>query len=104
MRPCSRIATPMLFCFGVIIGAGTAYGQQEPAAAKPEKCAQLHIDDKASTALRPWAQPSDRSCTVRAAHGLQLPDAKCTPGAFNPTVTLQILRQKFGLHKLPTAT
>jgi hypothetical protein len=93
MRVCSRIAMPMLFCLGAIVGAGAAHGQQEPEAARPEKCAHLHIDDKASTALRqPWTQPSDRGCTVRTTNGLQLPDPKCTPGAFNPTVTLQILR------------
>jgi len=35
-----------------------------------------------------------RSCTVQTKHGYPVPDPKCTPGAFNPTVTLEILRDR----------
>jgi hypothetical protein len=91
MRPCSRIAMGALFCFGGALGWESAYGQTA-AAQKPAVCARFHIDDAGSKSLQPWTQPADRGCKVRTlANGLQLPDPKCTPGAFNPTVTVQIL-------------
>jgi hypothetical protein len=54
----------------------------------------FHIDPLASQPLAPVAKDhAPGSCHVRiAADGLQLPDPLCTPGAVNPTVTAEVLR------------
>jgi hypothetical protein len=52
------------------------------------------VDPLASQPLAPVAADhAPGSCHVRlAANGMQLPDPNCTPGAVNPTVTLEVLR------------
>ncbi len=52
------------------------------------------IDPRASAALALTAHDhAPGSCHVRhAANGMQLPDPACTPGAVNPTVTADVLR------------
>lgn len=54
----------------------------------------LHIDPRASEPLATVAvDHAPGSCHVRfAANGMQLPDPACTPGAINPTVTADVLR------------
>lgn len=60
--------------------------------------AQAHagpaIDPRASVPLAQVAKThAPGSCHVRhAANGMQLPDPACTPGAVNPTVTADVLR------------
>lgn len=54
----------------------------------------LGVDPRASVPLAVVsAEHAPGSCHVRiAANGMQLPDPKCTPGAVNPTVTGDVLR------------
>lgn len=54
----------------------------------------FHIDPRASEPLAPVASDhAPGSCHARlAANGMQLPDPGCTPGAVNPTVTADVLR------------
>ena len=53
----------------------------------------LHIDPRASEPLAPVAADhAPGSCHVRfAANGMQLPDPTCSPGAINPTLTIDVL-------------
>lgn len=64
------------------------------AAAAAVSASSLGIDPKASVPLAPVAADhAPGSCHVRiAANGMQLPDPACTPGAVNPTVTGDVLR------------
>jgi hypothetical protein len=57
-------------------------------------CNQFHIDPAANQQLAPTAATHPPgSCHMRhAANGMQLPDPLCTPGAVNPTVTGDVLR------------
>lgn len=68
-------------CFGGLWACGAHAGN-------------LQIDPRASVALAQTAHDhAPGSCHVRhAANGMQLPDPACTPGAVNPTVTAQVLR------------
>jgi hypothetical protein len=52
-----------------------------------------NIDPKASVPLAPHAADhAPGSCHFRlAANGMKLPDPACTPGAINPTLTLEVL-------------
>jgi hypothetical protein len=52
------------------------------------------VDPLASQPLAPVAADhAPGSCHVRlAANGMQLPDPSCTPGAVNPTITADVLR------------
>lgn len=40
----------------------------------------------------PWREPADGACSVRARNGYPVPDARCTPGGVNPSVTADVLR------------
>lgn len=69
-------------------------GALAAAAAVSAHAAAPRIDPRASEPLA--AVTTDHapgSCHVRhAANGMQLPDPACTPGAVNPTVTAEVLR------------
>jgi hypothetical protein len=55
-------------------------------------CAKFNIDDTASTPLNTVTLPPAKVCTTRMSHGFPLPDPDCTPGAINPTLTSDVLR------------
>jgi hypothetical protein len=39
-----------------------------------------------------WNEPAEGACAVRMKNGYPVPDARCTPGGMNPSVTLDVLR------------
>ena len=53
-------------------------------------CPVAAVQPKASTPLGD-ADPS-HGCTMQTKRGFPVPDPKCTPGAFNPSVTVQVLK------------
>lgn len=55
-------------------------------------CSQFDLDGSASKALAAVAIPPTHTCAPRTSHGFPLPDPTCTPGAINPTITTEILR------------
>lgn len=59
------------------------------AAAQPSACPK-GVNPKASTPLA-TGDPKTK-CSVRESHGMPLPDPSCTPGAINPTITLDVLQ------------
>ncbi len=55
-----------------------------------DTCPVSGIDPKAST---PFAKAdTSQGCKTRTKLGFPVPDPKCTPGAINPTVTLEVLQ------------
>src|SRR5262245_4699626 len=50
------------------------------------------INPKASKSLGDFALPTDHPCVAKMSHGFPIPDPACTPGAINPTLTLDVLR------------
>ena len=56
-------------------------------------CAAFQINDTASLALQPVANPPPQQCAAGTSHdGSPIPDPACTPGAVNPTLTVDVLR------------
>lgn len=55
-------------------------------------CQKFHISDTASTALAQVILPPEQGCQTQLSHNFPVPDPKCTPGAINPTLTTQVLR------------
>jgi esterase/lipase superfamily enzyme len=51
-----------------------------------------NVDRAAHEPLREVSLPPKNSCEVRLSNGFPIPDPSCTPGAVNPTVTLDVLR------------
>ena len=41
--------------------------------------------------LADWTEPGAGKCAVRMHNGYPLPDAKCTPGGVNPSVTIDVM-------------
>jgi hypothetical protein len=77
----------VLFSFSLI----AALSVGEPACAKPS-CGQFHLDRTASQSLGQSKHPSRGGCQFRTSNGYLLPDPQCTPGAINPQVTSEMLR------------
>jgi hypothetical protein len=48
------------------------------------------IDGSASSPLQPVSSPAQ--CTTQIKNGFPIPDPNCTPGAINPTLTVDVLR------------
>ena len=80
-------------CAGYEYPAGSQ--QRHPAGQfRPAICDQLHIDGRASTPLRPVALPPGQACAAATRNDLPVPDPNCTPGAINPTLTIDVLRDR----------
>lgn len=58
----------------------------------PAICSQFNFDVRATRSLQPVALPPLGRCEARISHGYPIPDPMCTPGAVNPTVTIDVLR------------
>jgi hypothetical protein len=76
-------------------------GQQTPApplanhsAAGPcnAPCPVFNLDPKGDSPLATITKPTDNACKAGMKNGLAVPDPKCTPGAINPTLTLEVLK------------
>jgi hypothetical protein len=59
---------------------------------RPPVCDQLNIDGRASASLHTVALPPQQTCTTPTRNGFPVPDPNCTPGAINPTLTIEVLR------------
>jgi hypothetical protein len=76
----TRIA---IFFFSVLLAA---------TAIAADNCSQFPIDPMASSALGQVSQPAPGYCHARFISGFPTPDPACTPGAINPTITAEVLR------------
>ena len=60
--------------------------------AEPHGCPSS-IDTKATNSLgADWSTPDNKTCKTKMSHGFPIPDPDCTPGAFNPTLTLTVFQ------------
>jgi hypothetical protein len=74
----------------ITVIATIAFGFAEQVRAASLDCSAFNIDAKASIPLN---SPGElRNCKTRMSNGFPIPDPSCTPGAINPTVTLEVLR------------
>src|SRR4051794_18047730 len=64
------------------------------AAAPPPQCKKLHVDGHASEALQTIEIPSAKTCNTQLSNGYPVPDPTCTPGATNPSLTLETMQKK----------
>jgi len=55
-------------------------------------CAISSIDPASAENLTTWTQPAAGQCATQIKNGFPVPDPSCTPGAVNPTLTLDVLR------------
>ena len=53
---------------------------------------QHSIEPHSETAFGPESGQGAGGCSVQMRNGFPVPDPNCTPGAFNPTITLEILQ------------
>ncbi len=73
-------------------GVSSRSHASNPSSAEPAFCSQFGIDSSASESLGHAISVSPQTCTTRMSNGFSLPDSECTPGAVNPTVTVEVLR------------
>ncbi|UWZ84528.1 hypothetical protein [Occallatibacter riparius] len=59
---------------------------------KTVSCKVQGFAAKNHRAMGPHKAPTDGSCKVHQKNGFPMPDPGCTPGAINPTVTLDVLK------------
>jgi|GEM_PF-3018967 len=90
MRSLFRLTLTAMLCVCVA-------GSYAEAAVKKKKkqvnCAILHIDVKADAPVSPVTLPAqDGVCTPGTQSGFPVPDPRCSPGAVNPSLTLDILK------------
>ena len=83
MRGTISVLGVLIFC------AQLAAGQR---AAEAADCDALNIDGTAARPLKDVSLPPEQTCKSRLSNGFPLPDPNCTPGAVNPTLTIQVLR------------
>jgi hypothetical protein len=66
--------------------------QPNPEIFRPAVCDQFDIDGRASAPLRGVVLPPSQRCTTRISNGFPIPDPNCTPGAINPTLRIEVLK------------
>jgi hypothetical protein len=62
--------------------------------ALPPICGKLNINPEASDPVTQVSLPPVGTCKPIVKNGLPLPDPKCSPGAVNPTLTLEVMKTK----------
>jgi hypothetical protein len=69
--------------------------QRVACADPPDVCDTFNLDPEGSRAFKDVTlPPSGGSGTPKESNGLPLPDPNCSPGAINPTITIEILKAK----------
>jgi hypothetical protein len=94
MKRAIQVTAGAAVCFGLGSYWSAANSQQPiaPELFRPAVCDELNVDGRASTPLRAVALPPSQSCTTRGSNGFPIPYSNCTPGAINPTLTIEVLR------------
>jgi hypothetical protein len=93
MKNPMRIVLAVSLCLGLAGFFGAIHKQKVLASGQCNaKCEKFSIDDTASKPLNQAQIPPQSDCTTRMSNGIPLPDSNCTPGAVNPTLTVDVLR------------
>jgi len=81
------------FCHLVSLSLVACALASQARAADPPDCDAFKIDSTHGTPLTPPDNPEQPgSCKVQIKNGFPVPDSKCTPGAINDTLTVDVLR------------
>jgi hypothetical protein len=94
MKRVMQVTAAVALCLGYA-GSWSSANSQQPTAPelfRPAVCDQLNINGRASTPLHRVALPPQQACTTLIRSGFPVPDPNCTPGAINPTLTIEVLR------------
>lgn len=70
----------------------TTHRRSRSAKRLPPQCSDLDIDAKGDNPLQSVNLPPSAKCSLRNTNGFLLPDPNCTPGAVNPSLTLDVLK------------
>lgn len=94
MQHVLQVTAAVVMCFAYACWWGPAKSQQPtfPEQSRPPVCDRLNIDGRASTSLHRVALPPQQNCTTPIRNGFPVPDPNCSPGAINPTLTIEVLR------------
>jgi len=94
MKPMTEVTAGAVLCLALTSYWGAATAQQPiaPEAVRPPICDEFDVDGRASAPLRDVTLPPSQSCTPITRNGFPVPDPNCTPGAVNPTLTIEVLR------------
>lgn len=85
-----RLLIATLFFLVAGLGTANAAGKGCPAG-----YVNSHkIDVHAHSPFRPTSNEEPKHCTARMSNEFSLPDPMCSPGAYNPTLMLKILRDR----------
>ena len=83
---------------GAVIGLSISLPSQaadlKVRSALPSICSRLNIDAEGAEPLKTVSLPPSGTCKPLVKNGLPLPDPSCSPGAINPTLTLEVLKTK----------
>ena len=58
----------------------------------PAACSQFNLDPNGDKPLKEVSTPPTSRCSLGNSNGFRLPDPNCTPGAINPSITEDVLR------------
>ena len=96
MKRVMRVNAGVVLCFVLTSHCGPANSQQAiaPEVFRPPICDQFKVDGRASGPLRTVSLPPQQTCTLHTNNGFPVPDPNCTPGAINPTLTIEVLRDR----------
>lgn len=78
-----------IFATILLASAGMADASGKPST---KACNKLGIDPEQSVALSKVDLSGSPKCKVSSTNGFPMPDPSCTPGAVNPTLTLDVLQ------------
>jgi hypothetical protein len=93
MNRFKRVALGGQLCLGLVGYSASIHRQSVHASGQcTAACNKFNIDAKASAPLGAVSLPPKQGCTTRMSNGFPLPDPDCTPGAINPTLTADVLR------------
>lgn len=89
----TRLAVLCSLAFSISALAGPKKLDTKVEVKEPSQCVTFKIDPKASKPMRAVKlPPKPGACHVQSIHGLVVPDPSCTPGAINPTMTVDVLK------------
>lgn len=80
-----------LVLIALIVGATAEWAPAQPVDC-PAVVNALGIDVRGDDSLGNWSTPDQGSCRAATSNGFPIPDPSCTPGAANPTLTVEVLK------------
>jgi hypothetical protein len=92
MKRSIRAVSGALLCLGLIGLQGSAQAEETLTEEQKVACARKLNIDVNGRDRKDWHEPAAGRCKMQTRGGRNFPDPACTPGALNPTVTVDVLR------------